>query len=201
MKLPQERSERIESDPLAKAIVSMMNAMKADFGPIFTKAFSTEEETTQYKRRLYKKLKGISLNAIIDGYESLVDKGTKFCPTVPEILEAVVRAEKEHKKAQINRIEAERVSALPPPTITCDPVQMFADAKAKQTGRPTRAEMDSMIENHRALLILHGNNIKSIRPNGDQICKYGACNKAGTLSGSTSGGGNFYCIEHFRMAL
>jgi hypothetical protein len=175
--------------------------MYVDYGSQFANRFKSELELQIYKNRLLERFKGHDPRIILAGYERAAAESPKFIPGVQELISAIEAVDKEHKKAEINRIEAERVSALPPPTITCDPVQMFAEAKEKQNGLPTRAEMDARIENHRALLIIHGDKIRSINPNDDQLCKHGMCNNAGTLSGSTSGGGNFYCSDHFRSAL
>lgn len=193
-----------------RAIILLVNVMYVDYGKQFEKRFNSanvDPETGEnlelklYKNRLLERFKGHDPLIILAGYERAAAESPKFIPGVQELIAAIEAVDKEHKKAEINRIEAERVSALPPPTITCDPVQMFAEAKANHNGIPTRAEMDARIENHRALLIIHGDNIRSIRPNGEQLCKYGACNNAGTLSRSTKGDGNFYCADHFRAAL
>jgi hypothetical protein len=182
------------------AIILLVNVMRVDYNRQFEKQFSSNFEMQLFKNRLRERFKGFDPRIILAGYEKAASESPKFMPGVQELIRAIESVDKEHKKAEINRIEAERVSALPPPTITCDPVQMFAEAKAKQNGTPTRAEMDARIENHRALLIIHGDKIRSIKPNADQLCKHGMCNEAGTLSRSTSGGGNFYCADHYRMA-
>lgn len=193
-----------------RAIILLVNVMYVDYGKQFEKRFNSSNvdpetgenlELKLYKNRLLERFKGHDPRIILAGYEKAAADSPKFIPGVQELIAAIEEVYKEHKRAEINRIEAERVSALPPPTITCDPVKMFEEAMVSRNGIPTSAEMNAMIENHRALLVIHGDKIRSIRPNGDQLCKHGMCNKAGTLSRSTSGGGNFYCADHFRAAL
>jgi hypothetical protein len=184
-----------------QAIILLVNVMYVDYGSQFANKFKSDLELQIYKNRLLERFRGHDPRIILAGYEKAAAESLKFIPGVQELIAAIEAVDKEHKKAEINRIEAERVSALPAPKITCDPVQMFVEAKENQNGIPTRAEMDARIENHRALLIIHGGNIRSIRPNGDQLCKHGMCNKTGTLSSSTKGYSNFYCADHFRMAL
>jgi len=195
-------------NPVKNSIIIMINLMRIDYPEQFDKRFkpSLGKEVSydalwQYKKRIYVEVKSFYPSAIINGYRVSAKNSPDYIPKVQNIIAAIEAVDKEHKKSEIRRIEAERVSALPEPSITCDPVQMFSDAKMKQNGLPTRVEMDARIENHRALLIIHGGKIKSIKPNGEQLCKYGYCNNAGTFSTSTKGDGNFYCKEHFRMAL
>lgn len=183
-----------------QAIILLVNVMYVDYGNQFANRFKSDLELQIYKNRLLERFKGHDPRIILAGYEKAAAESPKFIPGVQELIAAIEAVDKEHKKSEINRIESERVSALPPPTITCDPVKMFVEAKANQNGLPTRAEMDARIENHRALLIIHREKIRSIRPTAEQLCKHGMCNKAGTISSSTSGGGNFYCADHWRIA-
>jgi len=184
-----------------QAIILLVNVMYVDYGSQFANRFKSDLELQIYKNRLLERFKGHDPKIILAGYEKAAAESRKFIPGVQELIAAIESVDKEHKKAEERRIEADRVSALPLPTITCDPVKMFAEAKASQSGLPTLDEMNARIENHRALLVIHGDKIRSIRPNGNQLCKHGACNKAGTLSGSTKGDGNFYCVDHWRTAL
>lgn len=184
-----------------QAIILLVNVMYVDYDYLFEKRFKSDLELQIYKNRLLERFRGHDPKIILAGYERAAAESPDYVPKVQKLIKSIEAVEKEYKNAEINRIEAERVSALPPPTITCDPVKMFEAAKAKQDGRPTRAEMDARIENHRALLIIHSEKIRSIRPTPEQLCKYGACNNAGTLSRSTKGDGNFYCSNHFRTSL
>lgn len=201
--------ERINADPLAKTIVSIMNAMRADYGRIFTKQFGGEdgkEIITLFKRRLYQKLKGIDIEAIVEGYEICIGRNTKFCPTVPEIVGAALETVKAHKKRDQNLEEAARVSALPAPKIIeCDPLAMLAKVKRNATN-PEEASEDRMkrradiLQNHEALLVLNSHKIKRRYAGQEHSCEYGGCNSAGGIANSTTGNGNYYCATHYRMA-
>jgi len=183
------------------ALILLVNVLRVDYALEFKKIYYDEFTVNILKNRLLERFKGKDPRIILAGYERAASESPKFIPRVQELIQAIESVDKEHKKSEINRIEAERVSALPAPTITCDPVQMFADAKENQNGIPTRAEMDARIENHMALLIIHANKIRSIRPTPEQLCKYVSCGDSGTISTSTKGDGNYYCSLHYRMAL
>lgn len=197
--------QRISADPLAKTIVSIMSAMRADFGRIFTKQFGDEEMITLFKRRLYQKLKGIDLEAIIEGYELCIERNTKFCPTVPEITAAALETVKRHKKRDENKAEAERVSALPAPKISCNPIEMLAKAKFSTPGQINETSEERMkrradiLKNHEAILVLHSHKITRRFAGDEHRCEYGGCHSAGGISNGTTGKGNFYCATHFRM--
>jgi hypothetical protein len=201
------KAQRIESDPLAKTIVSIMNAMAADYGRIFTKQFHDQEAITFFKRRLYQKLKGLEIEAIIEGYELCIGRNTKFCPTVPEIVGATLETVKDHKKRDQLLSEAARVSALPAPKITkCNPLEMLANAQLKKQGEKeeTREEWVArkagLLENHDAVLVLNSYKIYRKFAGTEHGCGYGGCNNAGALSSATKGNGNYYCATHYRMS-
>jgi hypothetical protein len=199
-------SNRIESDPLAKTIVSMINAMEADYGQTFIKQFRDTEILKNYKRRLYQKLGGLPINVIIEGYELCTEQNKKFCPTVPEIVESVLEAVKRNKKLEANKVEAECVAALPPPTIDCNPLELLAKAKsASKTGSKEDkaawlARKAEALKNNEAVLVLHGQNIKRRHAQPVHFCVVNGCQNAGSLSAGTKGGDNWYCAKHFKMA-
>jgi len=201
-----QTSNRIESDPLAKTIVDMINAMQSDYGQVFTKQFSDPEILKNYKRRLYQKLKGFPYKSIIDGYELCVDQNLKFCPTIPEVVANVSEAVKRNKRLEANKAEAESVAALPPPAITCDPLKLLADAKAasktgsKEDKAAWMARKAEALKNNEAVLVLHGHNIKRRYAQPEHSCVVNGCYKAGTLSNGTKGSDNWYCISHFKTA-
>jgi hypothetical protein len=184
-----------------QAIILLVNVMYIDYDKQFEKRFKSDLELQIYKNRLLERFKGHDPRIILSGYERAAAESPDFVPKVQKLIAAIEAVNKEYKQFEKNRIEAERITKLPPPTITCDPVKMFEEAMENRNGIPTRAEMDARIENHRALLIIYGDKIRSIRPNAQQLCKHGMCTKAGTLSRSTKGDGNFYCVYHFRAAL
>jgi len=199
--------QRIESDPLASTIVSMINAMQADYGQVFTKQFSDSEILKNYKRRLYQKLKGLPIDAIVDGYELSAEASKKFCPTVPEIVGCVLEVVKRNKKAENNKAEADRVAALPPPKIVeCNPLELLANAKAasdtasKEDKAAWMARKAEALKNHNAVLNLNNHKIKRVEPSLAHQCVVAGCYTTGNLGAGTKGSDNWYCSKHFKTA-
>jgi hypothetical protein len=195
------------SDPLAECIVGLINAMRSDFGPKFKSQFEREIDTLkQYKRRLYQKLRGKPINAIVDGYEEFVCSNPEWPPTVPELAFYTDKVAKELEQKKINQAEAERVAALPPPTIDCNPLELLAKAKsASKTGSKEDkaawlARKAEALKNNEAVLVLHGQNIKRRHAQPVHFCVVNGCQNAGSLSAGTKGGDNWYCAKHFKMA-
>lgn len=195
------REDRIKNDPLAVTIQSLTDAMKADFGRSYSNQFSDPEELRLYKRRLYQKLRGLHIEDIKIGYEKYVDTGHKYCPTVPELLDVVKQAEKVRKQSERAWAETERkAQALPSPTIQCNPLEMLAEAQAKaEQGKGSGVSKEQLLANHKAVLEIFGTRIRKPRFGPQHKCAVSFCNKFGTLSSGTTGHGNFYCVEHYRM--
>ncbi|MDE3023151.1 MAG: hypothetical protein KGI54_15095 [Pseudomonadota bacterium] len=187
-----------------QTIVEMVKAMQADFGRTFQNQFHDPEVLAEFKNRLLTKLRGYPPGAIISGYEQCVDRNPKFCPTVPEIEASTKEIIKNLEQAEKNRIETQRLAALPAPTISCNPVEMFAKAKEshdseKLTSEQRMKKRDEAMKNHNALLIIHSHLIKRVYADYDHLCKFPGCRKAGSISRGTKGGDNFYCLQHFRL--
>jgi len=199
-------SNRIESDPLKKTIVNMIRAMRSDYGQVFIKQFQGEEVLTDFKQRLYQKLNGLPIDAIVDGYELCAERNTRFCPTVPGIVECVLETVKRNKKLEVNKAETESVAALPPPTIICDPLALLAKAKAasrtgnKEDKAAWMTRKAEALRNNDAVLILHGRNIKRRYAQAEHSCAVNGCHDIGTLSPGTKGSDNWFCIKHFKSA-
>jgi len=199
--LAKQSGDQPISDPLQKLIISLIDAMRADFGVAFQKQFSDPENLRQYKRRLYQKLRERDHRDVLDGYEVYVDSAPKFPPKIPELLGLFSDAEKRRLLAEKNASEAQNVTALPPPvTHECDPVAMLVEAKEAATGNG--ANRDERLKAHEALINIHrgGGKIKARPDVSAHKCEHGMCHRAGTISSTTTGGGNFYCAEHFRAA-
>jgi len=193
--------DRIQKDPLALIIVEITKAMKADFGRQYQAQFKTDDDMTQYKRRLYAKLRGIDINDIADGYELYVDAGKTFCPGIPELLDFIRQAEKSRKQNLSNLADADRVAALPAPSIECNPLQILAEAKQSAIACAARdMSMAEKLKAHDALLTLHAHHIKRRDFNFENACAVSYCKLPGGLSHNTKGGGPFYCREHYRQA-
>lgn len=191
------QQSRIDSDPLAKTIQGLTEAMKADFGRVYESQYSDAEVLRSYRRRLYQKLQGYRLEAIRSAYETLVNGGAKFPPTIPELVSATQKKHSEFVKAEKLQAEADRMAALPAPTIQCNPMEMLAEAMAnpQPQGELTRSEKLQM---HEALVKTFGSKIRGINAGQEHKCAVSFCHKTGSLSSSLTGGGNFYCREHYR---
>lgn len=198
--------DRIQHDPLAQIIVSLINAMRADYGQVFVKQFSDDEVLKNFKRRLYQKLRGLPIDTIIAGYESCTERNLKFVPTVPEIVESVLAVVKRDKKRESNKAEAESIAALSKSTITCNPLTLLAEAKAALStdSQETRAErLNSQAEKlkrHEALLNSFSSSIKRTYAQSEHFCVANGCRKSGALSHGTLGSDNWYCAAHFKAA-
>lgn len=199
-------SENAEPLSVKQAIVSMVKAMQADYGRTFQTQFHDETVLQDYKNRLLTKLRDLPIGAIIAGYEKAAEANPKFCPTVSEIVASVLQVVKQAKKEEKNRLEAERVAALPPPkTIQCNPVAMLKDAMQRIAGEEAGmskteklARHHARLKDHEALMAAH---VATIRLDAqDHLCSASFCDNPGTLSHATTGSSNFYCNEHFRRA-
>lgn len=188
------RDEKIKNDPLAMVIVEVTKAMKSDYGRQYQSQFKTDDDMTQYKRRLYTKLRDYDINDIADGYELYVDSGKTFCPTIPDLLEFVEQASKRRKQLEANAAEVSRIAALPAPKIQCNPSELLRQARAKPTGN-----LEEVLRNHNAVLQINARHIQHREFGAEHSCAIGFCKRLGSLSHNTKGGGPFYCIEHYRQ--
>jgi len=180
---------------LKEAIIQLTDALKFDYGDQYEKRYSSDQKIKDFKNGLLTRLRGINPEAVMYGYRMAAELSPTFMPNVMLLCEAITIAVKTLQNNKKNLIEAERFALLPAPTITCDPIEMLANAKINT--RPTRERMDEMIKAHNALLNIHRDKINHGPPT--KPCAIGYCNKAGTISGNTRGDGNFYCKEHFRQ--
>jgi hypothetical protein len=193
-------TSRINDDPLAKLIVEICLVMRTDFGRQFSVQFRTEDDLRQYKRRLYTKLRGFDVNDVADGYELFVDGGKAFCPTIPELIEHVELAQKQRRQRELAAADVQRVTALPAPTIQCDPLKMLAEAKRAAMTRRGGPSLADRLKSHEALLKSHAKNIKTREFGPDKCCDVGHCKNPGALSHGTTGSGPFYCAKHYRQS-
>jgi len=192
-------------EPLEKCIIDLVSAMKSDFGNKFKSQFEDEQNSLkQYKRRLYAKLRGHDVSLIYDAYELFLEDAPAWPPTVPELCAFLSVAEKNLKKTKERQEEADRLAVLPAPTIQCNPMEMFAKAKAEvredETPEERATRRAALLQNHNAVITLAGDRIRKRYATHEMTCQAGGCNRAGTISGSTKGDGNFYCFEHFQAA-
>lgn len=195
-------SRTISDDPLVRTIVSLMAAMSADFGVIFTKQFPNDEAVRQYKRRLYQKFRHGIITDLVDGYELFVGKCSKYPPTIPELISCVESAKKVRLQNHRNQQEIEYLSALPPPKPTrqYNPLQLLSEAKSN-AGKDGLTN-EERFKNHEAFILREKRRgvIKRQPDVSGHMCEHGSCTREGTIAHSTTGGGNFYCATHFRQA-
>lgn len=191
----------ISDDPLAMMIVSLINAMRFDFGHKFTSVFPDKETLRMYKRRLSAQLRGGEAVDLANGYELFLAGRPEWPPSWPELCRYFDKARAERIKQSANQAEAERIAALPPPSVPCDPLAMLADAKAKSESLPGDpvARRAQLLQLHQATLSVHSDNIRRINARHDQACAVEYCQAVGVVSASTKGDGNFYCLEHYRQ--
>lgn len=188
---------------LAKVIINITKAMKADFGQQYIKQFSVDEDLRQYKRQLYSRMKGYNLQDIMNAYDEYVNAGNEFCPNIPALLKLVDAAAKSRRQSEANQAEALRIGNTQPTTRDCNPLAMLKDArealKAKpQTKEERLAERLQALKAHHQLLELDKDKIKRHFVDAEHQCHVGYCDKPGSLSHGTTGKGNFYCQEHFQ---
>lgn len=197
----EKLSNEEREDPVKMQIIGLMYALKFDFNERFMKQFKNLSDVTMYKQKLYSDLAGVRINAIYGGYNAFKadilkkeykDIGQANIVAYIKDFNEKLRREEENKK------EAERVSSLLPPIITCDPVKILADAKKRQSGISSE-NFEAMLQNHNALLILNSHLIRKPLFNEEHRCLFSGCRNLGTLSRSTTGGGIFYCSEHFKL--
>jgi hypothetical protein len=173
--------------------------MKADFGKKYQSQFATEEDLKIYKNRLYTLLNGHAVSAIVEGYEMFIETAPEWPPTAPDVLAFTKQREKEIASAIKNREEAERLAAPPAPTIEVNAIEMLAKAKSATSGKMTKEEeiqaRADALKNHEAVLNLNSHRIKRRYAQPSHYCAVDGCRKPGGISG----GGNFYCADHYRM--
>jgi thioester reductase-like protein len=187
------------SDPINKGISHLLRAMKADFAQKFSSRFGDEIELRDYKQRLRKIFENNTAEDIYDAYERYLDTFPEWPPTNIDLRSHLENLLKERKKKSENKAEAERLAALPAPTIECNPVEMLVTAKKSTAANRTKEEeqiaRDEALKNHNAILTIHGHKIKRRYAQPSHYCAVDGCRKPGGISG----GGNFYCADHYRM--
>lgn len=181
-------------DELARTINSVIAAMSADFGDRFKRAFEAPEDLRQYKRRLYMLLRGKPAAAVVDAYEQMVAEKPGLIPTAPEISYATERVAIAMRRAETERVEAERIAALPPP----NPAGMrrIRDGAAR-IGTEDCEELAEAVAAHEELIRRHTREGRIRRP-GLRITPCPTCGNPGTFSRSVAGSETWYCLEHFR---
>jgi hypothetical protein len=192
------------SDPVNIGITHLLRAMKADFAQKFSSRFTDDRELRDYKQRLRKIFENNTAADIYDAYERYLDTRPEWPPTNIDLRSHLEDLLKDRKKQMENKAEAQRIAALPAPTIEVNAMEMLAKAKAasKTKGKDDHAawmkRKAAADQNNAAVLMLHSHRIRKRYASAEHKCAVEFCRKAGTNSASNTGGGNFYCKEHYR---
>jgi hypothetical protein len=199
-----EITERQKNDTLAMTIITIIGVMKTDFAASFTKIYKTDDELINFKRRMYAQALKENINPIelIDAYETLITKNTKFLPSLVEIMAQAKEISKENQKKERNIKEAEELARLPAPTHSVNPLKMLATAKtaANVDNHTDWLEIKALaLKNHEAVISIAQAQGKIRKPiyQTQHFCSFPGCDRLGSISGGTSGGGSFYCKTHW----
>ena len=176
----------------------LVAVMKIDFPAGFNKSFSNGDSETFLKRRLYKSFLNIKPACVFDGYQECINRNPSFLPTTPELLSEVKKQSKISLKKIEEDLEAQKLAALPPPTITCNPLNLLAKAKAGTKSKTmSTAERLKLKEELRLKLNATVGHIGRQYADGTHLCAVPGCKKAGSMSDSVSGSNSWYCARHF----
>jgi hypothetical protein len=200
----QEITERQMIDPLAMTIITITSVMKTDFAYSFNKIYKNDEELRSFKRRMYAQARKENINPseLIDAYETIITKNSKFLPSLVDIMSQAKEISKENQKKERNIKEAEELARLPSPTHSVNPLKILATAKtaAKAGDHKDWLEkkalalknLESVIDIAKAKgIIRRGNH------DAKHYCRFPGCGSLGSISNGTKGGENFYCHEHW----
>ena len=183
-------------------IVSLMRAMLADYPTQYRKSYPDEKTASMLKSRLEAKMAVFHPSDVIDGYEQCIDENPRFMPTIPDLIGHIKNLTKTREEKTKGNIEAERIAALPAPTIDCNPLDMLKKAQsAIDTSSP-----DGMEEWKKRMhgLKLHNNKLTASMEKRyaapHQLCNVNGCSKAGALTSSVRGSESWYCSTHFAMS-
>jgi len=190
----------IMSNTPKSVVVSLMNAMLADYPSQYRKNYPSKESAGVFKQRLISKLSRFKNEDIIDGYEYCIDVNPRFMPAIPELIGAVTNLDKKRRK-ESEAIEIEnKAGLLPSPTHLVDPLKLLAGAKNnKHDDNSEEARLIRLAEKkkaHEALIII-SKGITQPRHNTGHGCHFSGCDKSGGISSGLQGGGSFYCADHY----
>lgn len=195
-------AEQTIFDSLKNAVIDITNAMRIDFAQEFGKYFQTDEDVRLLRRRLYGRARDIPVQAVIEGYEASLEDGGM--PSVDRIIAHANRIAARMRRMERERIEAERIAALPPPN-KAGLARIEAERKAASK-RAAETDGETHAEKMRRLIEVHEANLRAARAAGKictptfaerKTCAVPYCEKAGTMSSSVTGSTMWYCSEHF----
>jgi hypothetical protein len=205
-------TDRIKKDPLALAIAQMTDAMKFDYGRIFTSQIPNESALREFRRNLYVRLDAEGFKTtpehIYPGYKLALAEHVKYCPNTNELVSCIQKARKQAKEAEKNSLEAISKTALPPPTSgtwNYEPElkkklsKMMKDAIYQRevewkdfTSEEKQHAKNRALDKHWEL---YGD--KQKKSAAGHTCSSSFCGNPGKMSHGTVGNGNYYCKDHF----
>ena len=210
MSIP-ELTESQKSKNLTLAVAQLVYYLKLDFGKEFKRQIPDDEQdehVTKFMTHMIERLSELGFKEtpelVAAGYKLALAEHTKIMPSGNQLITSMLEARKQFRQAEKNRLEAERVSALPPPkpTRTANPIQMLKEAMARIaeeekdfTKEQKRAAHLKRLADHDKLIAEF--DAKTKRNASSHPCSSNFCTNPGTMSHGTTGAGNFYCTEHF----
>ena len=180
----------------------LMRVMLTDFPVQYRKSYPDKKTATILKTRLESKLADFEMGDIIEGYELLTDQNRDFMPTIPALIDSIKSAEKHRQKKEQGNIEAERIAALPKPTISCNPVGLLKKAQSDINSKK-ELTMDEWQKRMHELRLYNNKLVASVGKryaDNYHLCNVNGCNKAGSLTSSVRGSETWYCRTHFSMS-
>jgi hypothetical protein len=185
-------------EELISCIEMIFTSMQADYPGDYRRAYPGAEPEREAKNRLYSLAKKIAPAAMYDGYDICVQLKPGYMPTLPEIIKAAYACDIDRKKADRSAIEAQQIEALPNPKTGAMPANVRS-AWNKAIENAGTKSLDGLIAEHDELIRQHIREGKIRIPTTDaKLCAVPSCGSPGSLSHSISGGGNYYCGEHFQ---
>lgn len=194
---------------LGFALKTLENCLKADYGSLFTSQFKTDDDLNEWKKRIWVKMMGLHPQDILDGYEAITDDKTRKMPNVPDLVQSTLESQKKRIKREKNQVESESIALLPKPEVKIDKKRIFdlireymGDIELTENKEQKKERLERLKQktiDHQDMITRFLGNIKYvIEPSHE--CNVGHCLKAGTISSSTTGNGNYYCAEHYRKS-
>lgn len=198
---------------LVYAVDMVAKNLKHDFGNYLKARFDSDNDLSDWKNRLYAKLKGLHPQDILDGYDMVVDKKPSHMPEIPELLSATLTCQKERVRAAKNMIESEQIALMSPRQEISGSVArqnlakirgLASESMANMENTETPAQRDERLARLKQKTVEHDaimddafkGQVKAYIDPAHQ-CNVGWCGKPGVKSTAITGNGNFYCRDHY----
>ena len=187
-----------------QVIVTLVNALKVDYGQQFNRAYATEEEVIIFKKRCWMAFKPFNSECILEAYDSLTKESPQYMPNLQLIISRVKSTHNKREREDEQLAISEKQAALPPPTHYVNSIQLLAEAKeaTDNKGEPTQADRDDAMLKHDIIIANYTKQgfIRKPPNNNDSQCVVGRCNKSGALTDSLKGSDRWYCANHWQVS-